>query len=602
MLECQSARFCQDWIWLEAPASVGLASGTDRARLEQGYLSIQAFPNRDAVMILGADDIPPKEAVNWPVGDTGVTLQGSLLVHSSSNNGVLPQAVIAVNGKQVSPNRKGYNVAVLDPGAGVCVNSDVFNLDSEAENSRLLRFVQDVPEGFVVVFAVCDESTNLMKQPALEALRQCGGQLDLSQQYRMAHVIVGAKGAQPGTALEVDSATEALVVVMDRGRRVIDPQPVGRPEATRLVPVAGLDKPAWDLYMRLGDRLSRRPATYRLGGERYSVPIDIYSAPPGPLGSEYTAGWASIRIGGIETALNSTGYNLVAVDPNGWKVLASEAFNLGADYDDTLGLRPGTPMNRAMCEFIERFPPGTLIAGAICDNAMNLLQEATVKALQEIGLGLEMSPDEGGPETKRYRWAHAFAGVVGAPAGTGVEVTSAEPCALLLVGEREDVPEHIPDRLDELPESQRFVSGVVPKVRESAFARVGTEPEEPEFPMAKEARPEDAEAEPAWTFTIERPGRIVCEGWAPSEGWLVTSERFFPGWHATVDGEPAVTRRAHRYFRMVWLEEGFHRVVWKYDPPGWLHGMILSMAAFVVLAGFFVYHWKQRRRGKTLCF
>lgn len=596
------ARFCGDWIGLELPAAADLASVTDRALLERGYLSIQAFPNRDAAMIFGAETIRPQQAVAWPVGETGVTLAGSLLVHSSSNDGVLPQALIAVNGRSVSPNRKGYNVVVLDPGSGECVDSDVFNLDVEAENERMLRFVQDVPGGFVVVFAIHDESTNLMREPALKALRQCGSQLDLSQRYRMAHVVVGAKGAHPGTALEVASATEALVVVMDRGRRVIDPEPVGKREATRLVTVAGLDKPAWDLYMRQEDRLSRRPVIYRLGGERYSVPIDIYSAPPGPGGSEYAAGWASIRIGGVETALNRTGYNLVAVDPTSWKVLASEAFNLGEDYDATLGLRPGTPMNRAMCEFIERFPPGTLIAGAIRDNAMNLLQRPTVNALQGIGLGLEMPPEEGDSEAKRYRWAHVFVGVVGASAGTGVEVTFSEPCALLLAGESEDVPGHIPDRLDELPANRRFVSGVVPKVRESAFSRAGTEREEPAFPLTKEAGPQDDETEPTWTFTIEKPGRVVCEGWAPSDGWLVTSERFFPGWRATVDGEPAAIRRAHRYVRMVWLEEGFHRVVWRYDSPGWLHGMILSLAAFVVFAGIFVYHWTQRRCGKTPCF
>jgi hypothetical protein len=108
---------------------------------------------------------------------------------------------IYVNGVDVSPNQRGYNVAVIDPTGSTQTASFDTHLDPGA-SARLAAFIAAVPDGQTVAVAAADEASMNLGEDAVAALRSIGATGDLRGKFRWSQAIIGVKGAALGSALE----------------------------------------------------------------------------------------------------------------------------------------------------------------------------------------------------------------------------------------------------------------------------------------------------------------------------------------------------------------------------------------------------------------
>jgi hypothetical protein len=84
-----------------------------------------------------------------------------------------------------------------------------------------------------------------------------------------------------------------------------------------------------------------------------------------------------------------------------------------------------------------------------------------------------------------------------------------------------------------------------------------------------------------------RPERVVIEAHLDEPGTLLLTDAGYPGWQATVDGEPVSICQADLLFRAVALEPGEHRVVFGFRPLGlWVGGAVggVGLAVLVVVS------------------
>jgi len=76
---------------------------------------------------------------------------------------------------------------------------------------------------------------------------------------------------------------------------------------------------------------------------------------------------------------------------------------------------------------------------------------------------------------------------------------------------------------------------------------------------------------------------------APSAGYVILVDTFYPGWQATIDGEPAKIYRANLAFRAVFTEAGRHQVKFSYRPAGFTFGLWttgITCLILIAMGGF----------------
>jgi len=93
-----------------------------------------------------------------------------------------------------------------------------------------------------------------------------------------------------------------------------------------------------------------------------------------------------------------------------------------------------------------------------------------------------------------------------------------------------------------------------------------------------------ADVLPAITGEDER--RIRIDANAPSDGFLLLADTFYPGWTATVDGAPTPIYRANVSTRAIALTKGRHDVRFTYEAPGFARGALSTAFAGAALLGW----------------
>jgi hypothetical protein len=92
------------------------------------------------------------------------------------------------------------------------------------------------------------------------------------------------------------------------------------------------------------------------------------------------------------------------------------------------------------------------------------------------------------------------------------------------------------------------------------------------------------------------PNRLAIETVADKRAALVVSEINYPGWEATIDGQPATIYAANYLLRAVIVPEGKHRVEMRYTAPAARRGAIISALALAFIAGSSGTLRRKRRR------
>jgi uncharacterized membrane protein YfhO len=73
---------------------------------------------------------------------------------------------------------------------------------------------------------------------------------------------------------------------------------------------------------------------------------------------------------------------------------------------------------------------------------------------------------------------------------------------------------------------------------------------------------------------------VVVQVEAASDGLLVLSETWYPGWTATIDGRPTKVLRANHTLRAVPLTAGSHEVRFEFRSRSLALGAVVSLVAF----------------------
>ena len=80
--------------------------------------------------------------------------------------------------------------------------------------------------------------------------------------------------------------------------------------------------------------------------------------------------------------------------------------------------------------------------------------------------------------------------------------------------------------------------------------------------------------------------RIAFQAQLSEDGYVLLNEIDYPGWQATIDGQPAGILRADGLFRAVWAPAGAHHIEFRFWPRLLLRGAAISLATLaVVIAG-----------------
>ena len=233
---------------------------------------------------------------------------------STSSAGFLDgnNAMIVVNGVPVQHNDRGMNLVVIDPLLGVITDGGNFDTHlSHQESEELASFIEGVKEDAIVVVAAKDEASVALTGHAKKALESIGSDQIGHLQYRDSWCIIGQKGAEPGSAMELhQQAGHGPTAVLKKQFQIVgsllkNPSSPANPSAPKKNAGAG----RWLRRRQIEGALNRVPSgfypkVWTVLDHSLAIVFESYSLPRDPTVSEMTAGETNFAVR-VETMLEA---------------------------------------------------------------------------------------------------------------------------------------------------------------------------------------------------------------------------------------------------------------------------------------------------------
>lgn len=143
----------------------------------------------------------------------------------------------------------------------------------------------------------------------------------------------------------------------------------------------------------------------------------------------------------------------------------------------------------------------------------------------------------------------------------------------------------------------RFQIAASPEVAEQMMRAPGWDALETAIIESAETLPFDDEGEGTPEIIAETPLELTLRVSGSKGGMLVLADTYYPGWQATVNGQPAPIYRANLAFRAVPVPPGESTVGVYYDPPSFKIGAAISALSLVTLSALALTALVTARRG-----
>ncbi len=88
------------------------------------------------------------------------------------------------------------------------------------------------------------------------------------------------------------------------------------------------------------------------------------------------------------------------------------------------------------------------------------------------------------------------------------------------------------------------------------------------------------------TLTAYAPEQLAFAIRAAADSYLLVSQAHYPGWTATLDGQPAPIHRADILLQAIYIPAGEHTLTLQYAPSSWPAALITGMAGWLLLAAW----------------
>ena len=89
------------------------------------------------------------------------------------------------------------------------------------------------------------------------------------------------------------------------------------------------------------------------------------------------------------------------------------------------------------------------------------------------------------------------------------------------------------------------------------------------------------------------PNKIVIEDDFPSDGFLVLSEVWYPGWKALIDGNEEEILRGNYLFRVIPIRKGLRKIVFEFKPYYFYFGLKITLITLMIITIYLMRKFKK---------